>query len=233
MKTLILADCHEKDPSELITSFTQERGIEKLALLGDIETPDILRKIISTVEKNKLRFIYTPGNHEYSFVHKEKGFVLRDQFLFYTRLWEEAPKEKQFVIEASKDNNLDKSFIVRDENIVYAHSSLVHGPSLDNPHVSDVMCGRIHGSEKLLEANFKKMTELGNFKLFFRGHDHLPVICKNDSKINNKIDHPVGKYTLDLEKNRTIVTVGAFCYGRYVAYNSQTKEVEFATLGNH
>jgi predicted phosphodiesterase len=219
MKTLLLADLHGRNPSWLINFFAKEKGIEKLAVLGDIDAPDILQKVRQVSAQNNLRLIYTPGNHEYHAVNLEKGLYGRSILRYYTRMWDSFSEEKQFVKDASKINTSDKSLIVADNEIVYAHASLVDGPSIQNPHVSDVVWGRLQLSNDLLRLNFEKMRELNDFRLFFRGHEHAPAIYTYDANTTRKLDNFTGKFSLDLDNSIAIAKVGAFCDGRYAVYD--------------
>lgn len=227
MKTLLLADLHGRNPSWLINFFAKEKGIEKLAVLGDIDAPDILQKVRQVSAQNNLRLIYTPGNHEYHAVNREKGLYERTVLESYAKKWDSFPEEKQFVKDASKTNASDKSLIVADKEIVYAHASLVDGPSVQNPHVSDIVWGRLQFSDDLLALNFKKMRELDDFRLFFRGHEHAPAIYTYDASTTKKLDNFTGKFSLDLDNSIAIATVGAFCDGRYAVYDSENQEIDF------
>lgn len=224
MKTLLLADLHTEKASKLVHAIAREEDIGTLAFLGDVDTPEVLKNLINSARQNNLRLIYTPGNHEYHFANCEKGII---GWQPYARIWKDFPKEKQFVKDASKINASDKSLIVADNEIVYAHASLVDGPSITNPQVSDIMWGRLQTSNDLLALNFKKMKELDDFRLFFRGHDHASAIYTYDANTVKKLDDFRGKFSLDLENSIVIATIGAFFQGQYAIYDSEKQKIDF------
>jgi len=249
MKTLLLTDLHGKDPSRLIRGVAEKEGIEALAVLGDLDTPEVLQWIQESVNQYNLRFVYTPGNHEYNFV-RNMGLsstdmvtdikVLRDGKLrpaFHTKSateyfseWDAAPEQKQFVLDSSKRMRVDfpnLGLIVADHEIVYAHASLVDMDRIEKD-APDIMWGRLLRNKEKLKANFKAMGEINDFRLFFRGHDHIHSVRHSvDGDYVRYFDEIIGKYKINLEDTRSIVTVGAFVDGRYAIYDSEAQEIDF------
>lgn len=228
MKTLLITDSHGIDPSALIENSVKFDGIEKLAVLGDLDTPPILRVIQEQVAKHKLRFIYTPGNHEYHYVKRYgiSGNQMIKSAGDYAHEWENAAREKQFVLNAIASKTGNMGLVVRKKEIAYAHASLVDLDRLD-PDVPDFVWGRLLSNSNKRFLNFLERIA-SDSRLFFRGHDHL---CSLAISYENRVAKPTfsvrGKYKIDLEKARTIASLGAFYDGEYAIYDNQKAELDF------
>ncbi len=249
MKTLLITDMHGKDPSRLIRRVVEKEGIERLVVLGDLDTPEVLKSIRDSVKSLGLDFIYTVGNHEYNFVRHwglsstnmvkdikvprngklENALHTKSADEYFSE-WDDETEQKDFVLIASINRGMDSKrygLIVPKKEIVYAHASLVDTDRTekDSP---DIIWGRLLKNNKKLTENFKAMEEIDDFRLFFRGHDHVPSVrCSADGKYIRYFDELSGKYKLNLEDMRSIVTVGAFIEGKYAIYDSEKQEIDF------
>lgn len=253
MKTLLLTDMHGRDPARLIRRVVEKEGIEKLAVLGDLDTPKVLKSIRDSVKYWGLDFIYAVGNHEYSFVRHtglsddenmvkdikvpDNGKLKKALFVKsageYFDEWDAAPAEKDFVLNVSINRGLDSKkcgLIVSEKEIVYAHASLVEANPA-NPFYPDFIWARLLKEKEKIKRNFEAMDYLGDFRIFFRGHDHIPSVrSSSDGQSIRYFDGIKGKHQLDFEKARAIVTVGAFIAGHYAVYDSESHEIDFRKL---
>jgi hypothetical protein len=243
---------HGKDPSTLIHRVVEKEGIERLAVLGDLDTPDVLKSIRESVKSLNLDFIYTVGNHEYNYVRHwgissenmvkeikvprngklENALHTKSADEYFSE-WDEESEQKDFVLTASINRGLDSKrygLIVPKKEIIYAHASLVEATPVDREN-PDFIWGRLLHDKKKLISNFEAMSNLGDFKLFFRGHDHIPSLrFTSDGQDIKYLDHANGIHKLDLKNTRSIVTVGGFIYGHYTIYNPKSQEIDFRRL---
>jgi hypothetical protein len=253
MKTLILSDLHGKDPSKVIGHYTKQGEIDTLAVLGDVDTPKVLRKILDETKRNNLRLIYTPGNHEYCymfhyglwspemvktkvcnhrrtgflpFLHKQRGLteIINKLDEEYFFEWDSAPQEKQIVLDAIAGTTKDNGLIVREGEVAYAHATLLDHPSKYASCIPDSVLGRILYSEETRTSNLERMRKSG-INLLFRGHDHTPRIQIHKGDTLREITEEVAREKLDLKNSQTVVTVGAFYNGNYAVYNPEIQKI--------
>lgn len=244
MKSLIITDLHHNHPSQLIKK-ALERGIEKVVCLGDIETPDIMKYLLDL--KIKKRIII--GDHEYHHCHGLEIYSnsMRTDMTCedYTDLWEENPREFEFVRKYSKVKNntagkndglkvIDKT---SDGNICYVHGSLIERDP-ERPNRNGLMWGRLtrdYSDLKKLE-NFRIMKKEGH-SILFRGHDHTEDLYSIDKNCLGKIYDAecfgLSGESIILDKNkRHIITVGPFEDGRFAVFDEDKWEINFTSL-NH
>lgn len=231
MRTLIFTDSHGRDPSNLIGWAVKTEGIEKLVSLGDLDTPDVLRKFLQKAAQYNLPYRLAIGNHEYHYVVKHRGTSSHEEAKYSSddaiTDWDMSPKEKQFVLDATQGKNPHAGLIVPDREIVYAHASLRDIPSEEVPEVTEIVWGYLFRSAAKIDANFEEMARLEDFRLFFRGHDHQSAIFTQEGNFTRDHFGYWGKHKIDIENARTIVNVGAFLDGEFALYDSTTQEVEF------
>ena len=145
----------------------------------------------------------------------------------YLAEWDGFPKERQFVLDAIEGKIPDTGLIVSDNEIVYAHASLADIGRVDS-NVPDFVWGRLLYHLGKLSKSFDEMGNLNDFRLFFRGHDHLNAITVQKGNIIQETEFGYwGKRKIDIENTRTIVSVGAFYEGEFALYDNETQEVDF------
>lgn len=231
MKTLLFTDSHGRDPTELIDWAVKAEGIEKLVSLGDLDTPDVLRKFLQKATQHNLSYRLAIGNHDYHYVVKHWGTGSHEEARYSASDaisdWDMSPIEKQFILNANEGKNPYAGLIVPDNEIVYAHASLQDVPSDEVSGVTDIVWGYLFKSAAKIDANFEEMARRDDFRLFFRGHDHQNNLFTPEGNFTGDYFGYWGKYKIDIENARTIVTVGAFLDGKFALYDSKTQEVDF------
>lgn len=247
MKSLLITDCHGRDPTKVIEREVKESGIQKLVMLGDLDTPEVLRALQDVSQKHNLKFLYTPGNHENHYVRhfgisgeymriQERGKWVPRSAGEYFGSWDASPKEKKFVLRAIDEVVENADLILKEtigeRTIAYAHASLVDMGSPDSDVLGFVWARLIDPDTKMyynvniLKANFEKMIE-DRISLFFRGHDHKQLIT-SETKDNYIASPPAlwAPYYLNTGSPQ-IVTVGAFIEDFYAIFNEERMEIEF------
>lgn len=235
MKTLLLADVHGEDPSNLISIYFQTEKIGRVGFVGDVDLPSTLKKIFETTQSINIPIIYSVGNHEFCHVN---GLIVPSSLLKesidYPKLWESFPNERQYILDAIAGKTNNTGLIVRDPDdarVVYTHASLLDIDTRvrDVPDLLETRLTVDYPSE--IEANFKEMQQKG-LRLFFRGHDHPRALFTRDKNGKTKEKYfPYGKYKLDLENSFSIVTVGAYYRGMHSIYDDETQEIDFRGKG--
>jgi hypothetical protein len=235
MKTLLLADLHSEDPSNLIQVYSQREKIGRVGLLGDVDSPIVMRNILETTKKINLPLIHSIGNHDFCHVNGLEVFSpLMDEDLDYSQLWKFHQIQRQYVLDAIDGQIPDSGLIIPDpidNRLVYAHASLVN-MNVRETQVPSLLYTRLTlecDVEK--EANFQEMQQK-NFRLFFRGHDHNRALLVRDKNGKTKEYYfPYGKHKIDLENSFTIATIGAYRRGMHAIYDSETCELDFRGKG--
>lgn len=251
MKTLILSDIHKRNPFKLIERKLKE-GIDRVISLGDIDNPEILEEFLSLKIKNYALI----GNHDYPFVYSFKNGALHESIAAFDwteeeiknkhEKWKASPVLKEYSrewlsrINANEQEGFQLSENLEDKTIVYLHG-LLYSPRLDNRFVDQIwgslrtLGGRIN--DNLLNQNFLEMQQK-DYWIMFRGHDHkrdMQSIGMNENPFMNPIwqanltSEKYGKKKLE-ENRRYLITIGAFSWGDYMVFDSETKELEFGSL---
>ncbi len=235
MKSVIIADPHDKDPLELVRALLDEDGVERAVFLGDYDNPKMLEEILK-LDMEKIVII---GNHDY---HMALGHGLNGSnslvmpFEKYVALWNQHPIQKQFVLDAAKMNPGDKSGLkvvqrVDGGNIVYVHAALVDD-SLAEGKIPELW-GRMvdydtHFTQRSrLFLNFEEMRRQ-NFWIMFRGHDHIYGMASlAEGGDSNDVIEFGGNREHNLRKDtRYIVSVGDFERGRYALFDDKEMKIE-------
>jgi predicted phosphodiesterase len=243
MKSLIITDLHETHPREVVQKAIK-LGIEKIVSLGDIETPDIMKYLLDL--KIKKRIII--GDHEYNHTHglEIHSRSMTHDYEYYQDLWEESPREMNFVRKASKKgitipgktNGILVEENINGRKVCYVHGSLLREEPLHPGH-EGIMWGRIlydnYGERKRM--NFKIMKERG-YSILFRGHDHHCETLSmnlNDDLEKAKIESEYFEEgtNLKFEKNKLyIVTLGSFENGNCAIFDDSRSYIEFTHRRN-
>lgn len=235
MKTLLLTDLHGEDPSNLISVYSQTKKINRVGLLGDIDLPQVLQKILEATKRLNLPLIHSIGNHDFGHIRGiNPRSSLMNEKLNYPKLWESFPNERNYIINAIAGKIPAAGLVVPDpvdKRLIYAHASIVN-IDVREREVPDLLEMRLGlGDTEEKEANFRAMQQKG-VRLFFRGHDHNRALLSMD--INGKLKQnyfPYGKYKIDLENSFTIATIGTYHRGMHAIYDSESQELEFIGKG--
>lgn len=234
MKTAIMSDFHSVSPIECVKRLHGD-GIERFAFLGDYDEPSVLRDILD-LDVDKIVLV---GNHDYEFVRGKEVFSpkLKSRPSDYIEKWADCPEGKFIENSSTIYRGRKRGMKVIDRSkrpTVYVHGCLVNGVAwevripeiwgrLNNPRVPEIT------DEQRRFYNLREMKKK-NYDIMFRGHDHfngiVSALKKNDFRHSGGIDF--SQFGMDLEKNkRYIVSVGAFCEGKYAIYDDVAGNVRF------
>lgn len=218
-----MSDFHGRDPTEEIAKLNLE-GIERIAFLGDYDSPELFRKIKRLPGEK----IILAGNHDYEFAN---GRTFNTPRLpqppdFYIEIWNMYPEDKREIIARPKII-VEKS---KGKKIIYVHGALVDS-DLD-PDVNPLIAGRIDSTSKKRD-NFEKMKQQ-DYWILFRGHDHLQNVISIPNKGNPQkaiIQEYENLKRIDLEETkRYIITVGCFADGFYSIFDNRARILEIRKI---
>lgn len=219
VRIILISDMHGDDPTGRIAIEQKDNGIERVACLGDYDTPQVLR----AVRKLRIPKVLTIGNHDIAYVNKIKTppFIAYNTAGEYFQAWKNHRVEKELIINAFVKNietKLEKIGRVVEDNIdgrkiVYAHASIVDGNAYDPAWKRQVEERLTFECDSERQDAFEKMAEQ-DYWIFFRGHDHGPQIlsqAKDAKKNGNMIVGEDAEDTVKLRKDRRyIINPGAF-----------------------
>jgi predicted phosphodiesterase len=214
VKIMLVGDMHGDDPTGRILIEQKESGIDKVAFLGDYDTPEVLRSI----RKLKIPKILVIGNHDYGYVKKWDDIGPNRMYSRkgYFEEWENSIDESQLVLNAAngfikneKDNEKVGLFVDEEINgrkIGYVHGSITDLGNIIQPDIASYLQTRLmkwNTYEKKL--TFKKMREF-NYHILFRGHDSSPQILSQSINLPLDFRDAEEAYgTVKLDKNRRYV----------------------------
>jgi predicted phosphodiesterase len=225
MKTLLITDMHGRSPVELVRQERKESGIEQAVFLGDYDTPEVLRDL----RRLKIKKKFVIGNHDlhYAYGLEIDGPNMNMSWREYVRLWNQNPKERDFIKSAVSGERQSSGLILEDifekeTKIAYCHGGIVNFETLDSTALEYVW-QRMHSGETAL-MNFFRMIEK-NYWIMFRGHDHCSAVTslnKKPAKLEYSADRKI-----KLAKNKLhIASIGSFFYGDYAIFDPKTRVLE-------
>jgi predicted phosphodiesterase len=253
MKTLLITDVHSKSPIDFIKN-QQQKGIERLIFLGDVDEPKILEELIS-FDINKILLL---GNHEYPFLYSYRNLKLHDSMKYFNyseekirgkwKKWNQSDilrsyfekKPQLFLDNSDNEENLQFKEDTDGKKIIYLHGLLC------SPFTCSSRPATLFGSLKredgnindaILNYNFLEMKEK-NYWLMFRGHDHRNdcfSIGLNNSPFVNGVWYQLNptkkSQKIDLDENRRyLLSLGAFTHGCFGVFDSREKTIEFDSV---
>lgn len=200
MKTLLLADLHYRDPSDLVKKLQDQEEIQRAIFLGDYDNPEIIKKI----SKLEIPKIILWGNHE-----DEEWLELKKQpsKASYIRVLKSQLSKISGEIYQEKINN---------KKIIYCHGTLTEAEGLNPLLWGSLFQSKQSGNLSELEAkkhevdlNFEEMSRRGS-DILVRGHDHIQKVLSWDKQTYNFTEEiNNGDIFLDPEKQH-IINIGRF-----------------------